>query len=497
MPPIRWVCVSDMHLGALNSILTAVVPTGDAVDQSTVSPVMDALCAALAALRRPGEDPPQLVVLGDLFELALSSSDDAAATFAQLVAGLAPGRTGAAVSPDIRFLAGNHDHHLWSRARGEHYVDYVAQQPHDSPLRAEHFATPLLAANEPVPVRDRFIEMLAAHADPAVPVSVTQSYPNLGITEGTGRRAVVLSHGHFVEPLYRMMSMLDLVFQSQRPGPAQAWHLEADNGGWIDFFWSSMGDSGDVGRYTRTLYESLQSKRAVEDEIASIRRAVTGAGGHRTPASWFRGLAAEVALRGAVGGVFLRERHVPEVLSEHARQGLTDYIGGAVGHQVADEIGRPDQLTFVFGHTHKPFVESLTTPAGPVVPVVNTGGWVVDSEHPEATKGAAVVLIDGEMNVAVLRCYIQGPGADAYRVQLQSGSGPGPNPLVEELAGMVDPRRDPWSALGEAIETTVAQRRQGLSERLGAEESELELSDGPARRILHAVERRLTGKGVH
>jgi hypothetical protein len=29
MAPIRWVCISDLHLGALNSLLTSVTPDGE------------------------------------------------------------------------------------------------------------------------------------------------------------------------------------------------------------------------------------------------------------------------------------------------------------------------------------------------------------------------------------------------------------------------------------------------------------------------------------
>src|ERR1700685_2987480 len=103
MRPIRWVCVSDLHLGALNSVLSSVHPDGDRVDQSSVSPVLVALCECLRALRQ-GAEPPQLVVLGDLFELALCSTDDAAATFAHMIEALRPGSSDAAVAPVIRFL---------------------------------------------------------------------------------------------------------------------------------------------------------------------------------------------------------------------------------------------------------------------------------------------------------------------------------------------------------------------------------------------------------
>src|ERR1035438_8116906 len=84
MAAIRWICVSDLHLGALNSVLTPVADDGERVDSSFVSPVLVALCDGLRVLGQ-GHEPAQLVILGDLFEMALSSPDDSAATFAQFI----------------------------------------------------------------------------------------------------------------------------------------------------------------------------------------------------------------------------------------------------------------------------------------------------------------------------------------------------------------------------------------------------------------------------
>jgi len=58
MTDIRWVCLSDLHLGALNSLLTNVTPDGESVDGTAPSPVMTALCQCLRSLRQPGQDPP-------------------------------------------------------------------------------------------------------------------------------------------------------------------------------------------------------------------------------------------------------------------------------------------------------------------------------------------------------------------------------------------------------------------------------------------------------
>ena len=480
MTSIRWVCISDLHLGALNSLLTNVSPDGERVDGSRPSPVLTALCECLRSLRQPGQDPPVLIVLGDLFELALTSPDDAAATFALFISTLRPGAGDAAVAPAIRFIPGNHDHHLWSRASDDRYLRLLEAGAAATPDPSVRHATRLLPANDRVPVRDRFVEILAARSDPAGAVTVEQSYPNLGLVTDTGKRSVILSHGHFVEPLYRSMSLLDAVFGPPRTAATEAWELEADNGGWIDFFWSSMGASGDIMRVTRSLYESLQSAETMHAEVAAIERAVKRAGQSR--------LRGEVEARAIAGllragiGPALRERHRRGViLSEHADTGLLAYLNGPAASQVVAEIGAPDEVTFVFGHTHKPFVDWRKAAAFPSpVAVVNTGGWVVDTPDPDPVKGASVVLIDDRLDVASVRCYSEGTDPSSYRLCIDPVNQTGPNRLADELRSTIGSDRDPWATLAQTVQATVGERGTQLADRVRADASALNRADREA-----------------
>ena len=469
MAAIRWLCVSDLHLGALNSVLTAIAPDGEHVDRSSPSPVLVALCDALRSLRSgTGTGPPELIVLGDMFELALSSTEEAAATFAHLVVALGPGTADAAIAPAIRFVPGNHDHHLWSRARGACYLEHISGLPRSQALPVEAHATRLLPDNDPYPVRDTLIELLAARADTRAVITVEQSYPNFAIADSAGRKAVVFSHGHFIEPLYRAMSTLQDLRQGQDLLQPSADDVEAENGAWIDFFWSSMGDSGDVGRWARQLYESLQSDVAIEAEIDAMRRAVSNRPVSRVK-NHLEGLLLDGGLTAAVKRSLRRERHEPVLLSDNGRKGLTTYLSGPVARQVDDEIGSAAEVAFVFGHTHKPFLE-LDHPAvlpGPGT-VVNTGGWVVDTTEPEPNKGAAVILIDEDLNIAALRCFGQGAGA-GHEVVIDGPPGEAANPLVSELRSTIDPARDPWKALAEAVTTVEEERQRQLRDRLAAQ----------------------------
>ena len=173
-----------------------------------------------------------------------------------------------------------------------------------------------------------------------------------------------------------------------------------------------MGDSGDVSGWSRDLYESLQSDEAIDSEIQAIRRAIAKGRGSRVRKR-IEAVVIGGALLAAAKASLRRERHVSEVLSKNADVGLTSFLSGPVSTQIAEEIGAAHEVAFVFGHTHKPFVERRQATGLPGdIPVINTGGWVVDTPAAEPNKGASVVLIDEDLNVAILRCYVQGADLD-------------------------------------------------------------------------------------
>jgi hypothetical protein len=171
------------------------------------------------------------------------------------------------------------------------------------------------------------------------------------------------------------------------------------------------------------------------------------------------------------------ERGTPGVaLSDRSRQGLRRYLEGPVYNQLVDDLGAvPPETGFVFGHTHKPFVETRACPAFPnPVAVVNTGGWVVDTPTLNPVKGASLVLIDEQLNVAALRCYTEGPDATSYRLRVEpAGGGDGSNDLVDELRAAISPDRDPWARLAQLTQSAVADRGRQLIDRQDSDASML------------------------
>ena len=150
MGALRHIVLSDLHLGALNSVLTNVGHGGVDVDTATAAPVLTSLGACLRTLSA-GAEPPELVVLGDLFELALTPLDDAAATFGHFVRAIGLGERDGAVAPHVRFVAGNHDHQLWTRARLDREIAIVAATPTDHPLPDAAHVTSMFPDGDDVP----------------------------------------------------------------------------------------------------------------------------------------------------------------------------------------------------------------------------------------------------------------------------------------------------------------------------------------------------------
>ena len=108
---IRAIVISDLHLGASNSILTEASLGGA---PGVGSEPLDMLAACLRDLA--GNDRPQLIVNGDLLEMALATMKQSTLVFDRFLSQLFD-RSAWPFADELVFLAGNHDHHLWEGAR--------------------------------------------------------------------------------------------------------------------------------------------------------------------------------------------------------------------------------------------------------------------------------------------------------------------------------------------------------------------------------------------
>ena len=470
MTDVRYVIVSDLHFGAENSVLTVLNErpatlgtTGFAVDPQRPSPLLRGLVDGIRELTKAQDEPPTLILAGDILDLALSLDQECAMVF-RLFAHLAYADGPPAFGPVIHYVPGNHDHHEWEITRENQYVAYVCGQPADADLVSPWHTTKLVPAAEHPVASSVLLTGLARTQAGGTGVTVEVSYPNLALRTPDGRRCLVVSHGHFTESIYTLMSRLrDILYPGQRQTPVRDIdRLEEENFAWIDFFWSTLGRSGQVGVDMGLIYADLTSTPDIDALVSNLVAAMTAKapGWRRTPERW----ALDAILGREIAKVASSERGTPTVtLTDAGRAGLRDYLEGPVRGQLRQQLGQvPEEVTFVYGHTHKPFVDRWSVPGFPApVYIANTGGWVVDTTEPAQVQAGVAVLVNDNLDATSLQFYRQSPDAAPVPVQLlPPPAGSQPSAWHSELASRIDPAAAPWSTLSETAAKLVAQRHR-------------------------------------
>jgi Calcineurin-like phosphoesterase len=471
MADIQYVIVSDLHFGAGNSMLTSLTErpatstdSGFATDAQRPSPVLSGLVNGLRQLARDQDKPPTLILAGDILDLALSP-DEASAMVFRLFAQLAFDDGPPAFDPVVHYVPGNHDHHEWEIARESQYVTYACAQPPQGALVAPWHTTKLTPTDErPTASSALLTGLTRVQAGGDTRIEVRMSYPNLALRTPDGRRSLIVSHGHFTESIYTLMSRLrDILYPGQSQTlPTEIERLEEENFAWIDFFWSTLGRSGQVGLDVGTIYADLTSAQDVDAFVSNLTSALLAKGkGH----SWLHpaeSWALNAIFKREANRVASSERGTPTVtLTAAGQAGLRDYLEGPVRNQLLQEWGDvPEEVTFVYGHTHKPFNDLWTVNGyNSGVRIANTGGWVVDTATPAPVQAGVAVLVNEDLETASLQFYRQDTGPVPVQF-LPPPAGEKPSAWQSELEARVDPTAEPWATLSRQAAEIAAQRHR-------------------------------------
>lgn len=470
---IRHIVLSDLHLGARDSLLTHVHGTGEIAEGP--SEVMAAFANGLRATLAD-QEKPQLVLLGDALDLGLSPFGDVSKSFLQLLDAFFPAGGPDLFDREIIYVAGNHDHHLWRMAQDHGFISALESGaiPGDLDAVTTIFGTPSH--------RCRLMESLIAHRPHLQGATVRIAYPNWGISDADTGRAVVMHHGHYLDGMYRALSNLRGFLGGDNPLPATMRQLEQENGPWIDFLWSDLGSAGDIGNEAGSLYATMLSAGASHDFAESIARRVTG-GLHAklgiNPKMELKyGVTLDNLIRAGVdltaGRAAERQRYgYSHVLGEAEVDDLGWYLGTPLVNEMQRELpDMPRELSFIFGHTHKPFQDELQVQGFDLpVGVFNTGGWVLDEPTLMPVQGCAAMLVSDELEVASLRLFNDPTDGTMAPVHVE-GSGR-QNRLVDEASEAVKRASGDWADFSGVVHTRIqdeaAKRVRELLERSDAE----------------------------
>jgi hypothetical protein len=478
MNDIRYVSLSDLHLGAENSLLTRLTSvSSDAslkADPTGASDVMVQLanCLRLLISQNRGRQRPTLILNGDALELALADVNIASMVFERFMElTMKPGDE--LFDKTIYYNPGNHDHHLWETARETQYIEeYLSNTKWGAKLSAPwHTTNMFLGEYDPVScyLLDSLMDRYEPKYENGEPPRFLVVYPNFGVRSADGQKCVVFSHGHYIESIYRLMTGLRSTLFPDRTEPDTIWKLESENFAWVDFFWSTLGRSGEFGTDVELIYDKLQADIQLKALVSNLAGGIAA----KYSLPWISRSVEHLVLTSVLefflGKVANREvKRTDGALSKDAESGLRQFLEKFLLKQIqTDNAGSvPAEVTFIFGHTHKPFEEVLPY-AGyrSGVKVFNNGGWVVDSMEPAPLKGGAIVLVDEDLNTASLRMY------NEAEIDTQPPSSPRvseviDNPLVRQLKSVISSTPGPLDALRMAVFAEIPRQRENLAAKI-------------------------------
>ncbi len=493
MPHLTYVCLSDLHFGQEESLVTDLATASPETGFSHWTRVLNELVNCLKFVVKscgPREEDqatrlakPTLILNGDTVEFALSPVNKALHAFQHFLRSVIE----ADLFGRIVVIPGNHDHHLWTLARETQYVRYLNSLAPNQRIDEPWYTTNMFVEREYLP--SELLNQIAKRSGCPIDSFLQIAYPNFGLLADNGKKCVVFSHGHYIEPAYHLLTTLKTRLFPDRAKPTIIWEIEAENGSWVEFFWSSFGNAKQVGATADDFYDKCKD---LPETICMFARLLHEKEGF----DWLSKVkyAAVDTVLGALIAPFVAYQWMTErwsdlraVLSESAQKGLSEYVTAALKNQILTEkhahpeLGIPHfpDLTFVFGHTHKPFTRNKSFDeefTGPVH-LYNTGGWVVDTMRPDPYRGGAVLLLDENLDSAAIRLFNETDDVKKYRIHVErTPSGDQEtSAFFQRVFATVHATGDgtansPWDDFADAVVEGLRERRKVLVQRINAAE---------------------------
>jgi len=315
---------------------------------------------------------PELVLLGDIFDLSLAPFDQVVSNVRKFINQLCEADLFDTI---ITYVPGNHDHHIWVQI-----IEYRTFIKNIKERKRIPSSYPRVTESGK-PWRNTFLNGLLPSGGPNVRLQV--AYPNR-ILEAAGTR-IIMHHGHFCERLWTLLSHIfyDILKTENLD------ELESFNSPVTELGWYGLGQAGRASEIMERVYENAHAGNfdglyevidALMDGIDRWDGKIDD--GWRTDAAdWLskratrkvaKSLLEKHARRkdsGVAGAAAARGMTIAN--NEDLRNGIVSYLSKYVGIQ--------DGEKFIFGHTHRHEPAQPFTVNGCNIEIANTGGWVEEA----------------------------------------------------------------------------------------------------------------------
>ncbi|MBL8152410.1 MAG: hypothetical protein JNN15_20995, partial [Blastocatellia bacterium] len=259
MPNIKYVCLSDIYFGTDKSIISTSDTDNKNIDVATANPLIEKLMDCLKQVVRKSNCSgvkPILLLNGDAIGSASTERAEVAESFERFIELLTLSCKD--LFEKIVYIPGFQDQAIWELVREKQAGKIAWMSKEHSP-----YATKLFSDSLP-----KYFHTIKKDFKPVIgslaPLPLEVGYPSFGVSNADGSKCVVFHHGHFIESIYEFIATLKTLLFSNRKTKCG---MQADSFAWVDFFWSTLNRSEEIGLGTDNLYEKLRSPNQIGEWV--------------------------------------------------------------------------------------------------------------------------------------------------------------------------------------------------------------------------------------
>jgi hypothetical protein len=400
------IVLSDLHLGEESSVLRY----GQKFDKGK-QPSVNTL-KKLIKNEQVNESIPFLVLAVDTLDFSLASIQDAVSDFRLFLGDVIES------FDNLIYIPGNHDHHIWRTLQEEVFViNRIRENRETDDFPQEQIGTIkdgkiILKGVDPKKTLGAKTFLSHLLPAPAKKKNFAVTYPNLFLKFNDPERNILITHGHFFEVAWTLIS--DVFKKSLNLTTMNYRVLERINSPLTEFGWYGLGQAGPLSLFVKELYKEIKNSEDRKltlalndlkdylDELwtfkpakregffSKIREILSEVKANIKEELSDQGLKLMTYLVKSliVSQIEEREpytsgsqlRHCPNILDDPAKKDkIKNYISYSF---VRPYEFNPHQI--IFGHTHIPIQQGRIETTFEGTPrkfeAFNTGGWVVDSK---------------------------------------------------------------------------------------------------------------------